>query len=71
VFSHGFLLQSHSAGIHTDVACTGGLQALRLLGVHDRADFDELYAQIDLDDSGYIDKDEFGAWWFDLERDVD
>lgn len=46
-------------------------EALRLLGVHDRADFDELYAQIDLDDSGFIDKHEFGAWWFDLERDVD
>ena len=33
------------------------------------ADFDELYAQIDLDDSGFIDKDEFAAWWFELERD--
>jgi Ca2+-binding EF-hand superfamily protein len=37
--------------------------ALESMGVDNVDDFDELYAQIDEDDSGFVSKEEFATWW--------
>ena len=48
----------------SDDACNRApLQALEMLGVDNVDDFNELYDQIDKDNSGSINKEEFTKWW--------